>query len=69
MIHYKKVMYCVLLTFQNCRNFLKFAIDMCNTFVDKAFGLDFKWKKAVWLIPYYPKYQFMAMSKVFALLT
>jgi hypothetical protein len=45
MIHYKKVTHCVLLTFQHFRNFLKFAIDMCKTFVDKAFGLDFKWQK------------------------
>jgi hypothetical protein len=45
MIHYKKVTYCVLLTFQHFRNFLIFAIDMCKTFVDKAFGLEFKGQK------------------------
>jgi hypothetical protein len=45
MIHYKKVIYRVLLTFQHFRNFLIFAIDMCKTFVDKAFGLEFKGQK------------------------
>jgi hypothetical protein len=45
MIQYKKVIYRVLLTFQHFRNFLIFPIDTCKTFVDKAFGLDFKWQK------------------------